>query len=265
MNYQIYYRKSLMDKEELQAASQYFDCVDLLTDIKENTQVIARYSLYPFFKDQEREILNLNSKLINSYEEHLYIADLQNYVGDLKELTPKTWFRLEDIPDNMSFVLKGETNSKKNDWLKSMFAKDKQAAGEVYSRLCQDGLIGDQKIYIREYIPLVKYLDGINGMPVTKEFRFFIAYDQIVSGAFYWQNYLYDLDYIPDEEEVPKILLQEVIKRVNKKSNFYTIDVGQKTDGSWIVIELNDGCQAGLSCNDPFIFYKNLRNILNAK
>lgn len=35
--YKIYYRKSLMEKEELYAAKQYFICVDLLSDIKKVT------------------------------------------------------------------------------------------------------------------------------------------------------------------------------------------------------------------------------------
>ncbi len=106
--------------------------------------------------------------------------DLQNYVYDLQVLTPRTWRDLHSIPDNMSFVLKGETNSRKSNWKRDMFAANKKEAIEVYGRLSDDSLIGQQKIYIREYIPLMKYMDGINGMPVTKEFRFFIAFGHIL-------------------------------------------------------------------------------------
>jgi hypothetical protein len=262
MNFKIYYRQSLMDKSELTAASNHFDCVDLLSNIKANDFVIPRYSLYPFPRDQEKEIINIGAKLINSYNQHLYIADLQNYISDLKDLTPKTWDRLQDLPDDKSFVLKGETNSKKSNWNKNMFASNKREAGEVYSKLCDDTLIGQQKIYIREYIPLVTYFTGIGGVPITKEFRFFIAYGQVLSGAYYWQNYAEEFDSLPSVDEVPKEFLQSVIDKVGNNSNFYVVDVAQTTDDKWIVIELNDGCQSGLSCNDPGILYKNLKNLL---
>lgn len=261
--YKIYYRKSLMDKEELKAASKYFNCVDLLSGIEEGDFIIPRYSLYPFQADQEREILSRGAISINIYQQHLYIADLQNYAYNLGDLTPETWYRLEDIPDNTEFILKGETNSKKSNWNKNMFASNKKEAGEVYSRLCDDALIGQQKIYIRKYHPLVTYAIGIGGVPITKEFRFFIAYGQVLTGAYYWQNYVDDLENVPSVDEVPQSLLQDVIDRVGDRSNFYVVDVAQTQEGSWIVIELNDGSSSGLSCNDPEILYRRLREVLD--
>lgn len=261
----IYYRKSLFDKEELAAASKYFTCVDLLTDIEPGDFVIPRYSLYPFPKDQEREIINIGASMINSYNQHLYIADLQNYVMDLGELTPKTWDDVSRIPEEGPFILKGETNSRKANWSTKMFAANKKEAIQVQSRLLEDGLIGQQKIYVREYVPLVQYFVGFGGIPITKEFRFFVAYGQVISGGYYWANYADDLDVIPSPDEVPKDFLDEVIKRVGDKSNFYVIDVAQTQDGRWIVVELNDGVQSGLSMNDPDILYSNLAKILKEK
>lgn len=260
----ILYRGNEFLKEELEFASKYFKCTKYRMDIKPGQLVIGRYSLIPFYFEHNEDIEYVNARLINNYNEHLYIADLQNYVSDLQELTPQTWNDCSLLPDNMQFVLKGETNSKKSNWLQYMFAVSKKEAIDVYGRLCNDSLIGDQKIFIREYIPLFKYFDGINGMPVTKEFRFFVAYNQILCGEYYWQNYIDDLPEKPDVNEVPSSLLEEVIRRVNGKCNFYTIDVAQTQSGKWIVIELNDGQQAGLSCNSPDQLYCNLyKAILN--
>lgn len=259
----ILYRGLDFEKEELSEASKHFTCTNRRPVIQKGDLVIGRYSLLPFYADQSKDIEYVGAKLINSYNEHLYIADLQNYVYDLKELTPRTWRDLHNLPENMSFVLKGETNSRKSSWLRDMFASNKKEAIEVYGRLSDDGLIGQQKIYIREYIPLIKYMDGINGMPVTKEFRFFIAFGKILCGAYYWQNYIDDLVEIPDANEVPLDLLHKVISRVDNQCNFYTIDVGQTQSGEWIVIELNDGQQAGLSCNDPGLLYYRLRIAIN--
>ena len=186
-----------MEKDELAAAQKYFKCVDLITNIPENSLVIGRFSLYPFYYDQEREIKNKNSKLINEHWQYEYIADLQNYVYDLEDLTPRTWDRLDILPENTKFVLKGETNSRKNSWKTSMFAENKKQAIEIHGKLLEDSLIGSQKIYIREYVPLYTYMIGINGAPVTKEYRFFIAYGKVISGAYYWQNYVDDFHNFP--------------------------------------------------------------------
>src|SRR5690606_6603542 len=144
----LYYRKSLMEEDELRAARKYFTCVDLLSEIPKNSFVVGRFSLYPFYYDQQRELACNNSKLINTHSQYQYIADLKNYVYDLKELTPKTWDRLEDLPENTKFILKGETNSRKNAWKTSMFANNKKEAIEVHGKLCEDTLIGNQNIYI---------------------------------------------------------------------------------------------------------------------
>ena len=253
-----------MEEDELiAAAGNDFNCVSLLSDIRRNDVVVYRYSLFPFALDQQKEIYNIGAKPINTYNQHRYVADLGNYVADLRELTPATWDKLVDIPEKGPFILKGETNSRKSNWNGSMFAKNKQEAGIIYSKLCEDGLIGQQKIYIRQYVPLVTYMEGIGGMPITKEFRFFVAYGEVLSGGYYWQNYVDDLPEVPDVNEVPKDFLQKVIDIVKPNINFFVIDVAQTQAGDWIVIELNDGSQSGLSCNDPSLLYSRLKEVLN--
>lgn len=261
----ILYRGYDFEKNELEAAQKYFYCTNRRPEIMSNDLVIGRYSMTPYYNEQVKDIQYVGAKCINNYAQHIYTTDLQNYVYDLKEMTPKTWRRLQDLPDGTSFVLKGETNSKKASWKYDMFAANKQEAAQVYGRLTDDLLIGQQQIYIREYIPLFKYMDGVNGMPVTKEFRFFVAYNEIVCGGYYWQNYIGDLGFTPDPSEVPISFLQDVIKRVDYRFCFYTIDVAQTANGDWIVIELNEGQQSGLPYVDPDVFYSNLYKILKQK
>ncbi len=251
-----------MDLEELEAASKHFECVSLLSDIEPGDFVTYRYSLYPFALDQEREILNIGAVPINTYGQHKYAADLQNYVQDLKELTPKTWDRIQDIPDVGPFILKGETNSRKSSWSKNMFAPTKADAIDVYGRLCDDALICQQKIFIRQYVPLVTYAIGIGGVPITEEYRFFAAFGEIIAGGYYWQNYVDDLGFVPNPDSVPREFLAEVLNRIGNQINFVVIDVARTQDGNWIVIELNDGCQSGTSCVDLDTLYSGLKSIL---
>lgn len=249
-------------RDELAAAKEHFLCTDIRPKIMKDDLVIGRYSLYPYYFDQEKDIKFVGAQLINTYNQHLYIAELMNWVEDLKELTPKTWYALHEIPEEGPFVLKGATNSRKYDWDTMMFAKDKKAAGEVHGRLSADGLIGNQHIYIRQYVPLVKYATSIGGCPITKEFRFFVACGEILCGDYYWSNFRGEFPK-PSPDEVPRKFLDEVVKRIGNKVTFYALDVAQTVAGDWIVIELNDGQFSGPSENDLKVLYKRLKEVLS--
>jgi len=236
-------------------------------NIKAGELVIGRYCMVPFYDEVSRDIERAGGKPINSYAEHQYVADLGEYIGDLGDLTPQTWRSLTDVPrDAGPFVLKGGTNSKKHSWNTHMFAKDWLEAGNVYSRLTMDGLIGEQPIYIRKYIPLVKLGGSIGGCPLTKEFRFFVYRKNILSGGFYWHTFREDIldqgGKIPDISDVPQSFMCEVLSRIGDKVPFVVIDVAQGEDGKWWVVELNDGQQSGLSANDPKVIFSRLRQEL---
>lgn len=234
------------------------------TEIKYNDLVVGRYSCWPFYKELEEDIKYSKASLLNTTEQHRYIADLQNWVADLKELTPQTWGNLQDIPDEGPFVLKGETNSKKGHWRRMMYAENKKDAIEVHNRLSDDGLIGQQHIYIRKFEKLHTYTHDVQGMPITKEFRFFVCDGEVLCGGFYWAHYIDDLGCPPPSpDEVSKDFLQEAIKRIGNKARAYALDVWIKENGEPIVGELNDLQQSGLSDNNPELFYSALYKVLS--
>lgn len=244
-----------------------FVYLDNRSKVQKGDLVIARYSCWPFYNEYVNEIEYLGGSPINTVAQHNYICDVQNWVTDLKELTPLTWRKIEDIPSEESgpFVLKGGTNSRKGLWKTHMWAKNKEEAIKVYFNLLNDSLIGQQPIYIRKFMPLYTYYHDVVGMPVTKEFRFFICDQNIISGAFYWSSHVDEISDIPSISEVSDSFLKEAIGRIAKNPNaprFYVLDIGIKTNGEPIVIELNEGQQSGVSENDPFVLYRNLKKIL---
>lgn len=265
----VWYRTSVIEdnKEgELEAIQNYFNAVDSRTKIKPGQLVIPRFSALPYFKEQAYDIEEcIGAKLINSLKEHRYIADIKQYYEDLKDFTPKTWPGLDWIDEPGPYVLKGITNSRKARWLSHMYAPTLEDAKRIYWELINDPLMQDsgQDIVIRKYEKLYKYMDGIGGMPIGKEYRFFYYKETQLSGGYYWSNYINDLPAKPDINEVPKSWLDKLASIISKKTNFYVIDVAQKENGEWIVIELNDGSMSGLSENDPFILWKNLKEALD--
>lgn len=256
-------RKSLAEEKELEICSSYFDVIQFRSMINEkNDLVIPRYSALPFYQELQTDVEYLGSKLLNTYRQHQYVAKISNWYYDLSQLTPRTWFHLDQIPNNTSFVLKGETNSKKHAWNTMMFAENKQKAIETYIRLSGDSLIGTQDICIREYVPLRKLADGINGLPISEEYRFFVLFGEIVGKGFYWSNHWDDFEEKPNVEDVPKDLIKNIIDIVSPSINGFVFDVARTVDGSWILIELNDLQCSGLSMVDPNVLYKNMRKIL---
>lgn len=170
----ILYRDGDDWQNEVKAAKVNFPITNSRMEIKAGDLVIPRFSALPFYKEQEFDINYVGARMINTFSEHRYIADLMNWYEDLKDYTPKTYTRLIDLPEKGPFILKGETNSKKYNWKTHMFAVDKKAAIEVEGRLHTDSLITYQNIYIREYVPLKTFMIGIQGLPITNEFRFFL-------------------------------------------------------------------------------------------
>jgi len=265
----VLYRNDIDWRQEADVVHKYFECTNTRMFCKDNL-VIARFSALPFFEELEQDLGYVGCRMINTYEQHRYIADLGNWYMDLAEFTPYTWDQLHRIPEEGPFILKGETNSKKFLWNSHMYACDKKAAIEVHGRLMADSMLQYQKIYIRKYIPLEVLDSGLQGLPITKEYRFFVYKRKILSGGFYWSSHseeIRDKGICIDPDEVPRDFLNAIIEKIqntelSEPPNYYVIDVAKTAAGEWILIELNDGMQSGLSDNNPDILYKNLKTAL---
>jgi len=258
----IYYRhdRDVSSEAEEAAMAASFRVVPSRMEVGADALCIARYSALPFYKELEDDLARSGSRLINSYRQHRWIANLGEWYQDLKDVTPETWHRLEMVPDDaFPLIVKGETNSKKFLWDTHMFAKTRRDAVKVMCNLMDDGVVSGQGMFFRKFIPLKTYLIGFHEMPVTKEFRVFVCNRKILSIGYYWSNYADDLPEKPNPADVPAAFLQKVIRRVGDRAPFYAVDVAETASGDWIVVELNDGQMSGLSDNDPAVLYPALR------
>lgn len=246
------YRKSLIEKNELDIASQYFTVTDCMVGIQ-NDVVIGRYSCVPFYDEVDKGLRAQNSHLVNSLRQHNYIAQFEYYY-DIEEFTPKTWFRLQDVPEGGPYIVKGVTNSKKQEWNTKMFAETKQDAIKIAIELKNDYWFAAQDIIVRKYEPMIKLQDSINGLVFTNEWRCFFYKKKLLSMGFYWSQ----SDVKGTIDNVGKEFVQEMANIIGENCNFYTIDIGQKVDGTWQVVECNDAQMSGLSDNSMEELYYNL-------
>jgi len=254
----IYFRPDLAYDEERKVAERHFTVVGRRTEVNAaaaGALVIPRYSALPYNEELVEDLEALGSVPINTYKQHCYVADLRNWYYDLGDVTPRTWFAMDQLPDEGPFVLKGQTNSKKFQWDTHMFARDKREAMEVFCRLSIDGHVGVQQIYARQYVPLKKLDEGLHGLPISEEYRFFVLDGQLLIGGFYWASHSDDLEGKFNVADVPTHFIEAVIERVSPHVRFWVVDIARTAAGDWIVVELNDGQQSGLSCIDPDAFY----------
>lgn len=258
---QILFRSDHSSLNEEEIAKKHGYVINTRTMVQAKSLVIPRYSLLPFAYETLEDIKYLGGIPINNYSQYLYISDLKNWVYDLKDFTPKTYSDFFSLQENKSYIVKGETNSKKFLWSSHMFASNKQEAIKIQGELLKDSLFEQQQIYAREYVPLETYYVGLGGLPVTKEFRFFVLYGKIIASGFYWSDHIETLQsqgINPDVNEVPSNFIQNIINIISDKNNFYVIDIAKTQTGEWIVIELNAGEMSGLSQCNPESLYKNI-------
>lgn len=253
----ILFRVSQDNEKEYEIAKKYLPTYTQRTEIGILNTVIGRFSVLPFYKELEKDLENRHCKLINSYLEHRYIANF-DYYQDIKDYTFKTYFDLTEIPEGQ-FVVKGRTNSRKSHWNTKMYCPTRAAAIELATELMQDPLIGDQGVITRHYEPLKLIEEGINGIKFVNEHRIFYYKDQMIASGFYWSQC--------DSREKAELtkegidIANKVAAIISKRVNFFVVDVAQKADGSWIVVEINDGQMSGLSTIDPDSFYFKLMTL----
>ncbi len=262
----VLFRKDLVGEDEVEACASRLPFVYQRAEIKPRQLIIPRYSALPHYKELEADVNILGGTLINSYRQHCYVADIRNWYYDLADMTPRTWFAMDQIPDAGPFVLKGQTNSKKFFWNTHMFANNKTEAMDVYLKLAIDGYVGNQQIYCRQYVPLKKLGTLLNGLPISEEYRFFVLDGEVLTGEFYWSEVCdpsdFDVKFTPGAELVPEAFLQSVIDIVSPHIRFFVVDIARTEAGEWIVIELNDGQQSGLSGNKPEVLYSKIAEVL---
>ena len=154
-------------------------------------------------------------------------------------------------------VVKDYVKSRKHEWAEACFipsASDRASVERVVRRFLE--LQGDdlsEGLVFREFVefePLGRH--PRSEMPLTKEFRLFFLDGQPI----FWTPYWDEGDYAGLAPPVE--MFAAVAGGV--RSRFFTMDVAQRRDGDWMIVELGDAQVAGLPDHaDVDGFYNALR------
>ena len=201
--------------------------------------------------------------LINTPDEYEKYHLLPGWYNDFKTETPETVWesqgKLEaalQISKQLegSCIVKDYVNSRKHEWNDACFIEnigDKEDAARVIGNfIARQGidLVGGTVLRKFEKLKKIGFHER-SGMPLSEEYRVFIYAGRVLAIDDYWIEKS-DVNISTEEYQWIKSIAQRV------KSNFVTVDLARKEDGSLIIMELGDGQVSGLQQKDADAFYK---------
>jgi len=200
--------------------------------------------------------------LINSPEEYERYHLLPGWYEDFKDYTSASVWETEGKLDNAinmtkklegSYIVKDYVKSRKHEWYDACFIKDitveEQAEKVIENFINRQGaaLVGGVVLRQFEDLKHIGYHEK-SGMPLSEEYRVFIFAGRVMVIDDYWlENKTISLS--KEENEWIQMLASKV------KSNFVSMDIARKADGSLIIMEFGDGQVSGIQQIRPDCFY----------
>lgn len=263
----VFYRQSLLEGTvELDVISELFPKAhhSSAENIPAGSVVFPRFNSIPFGQELEQAVYSAGSSLVNSWEQYLYVSHLFDWVKDLGDLTPSA-YRVDDIPrlPEGEYFVKGELNSDKHDWNGSAYAPNVESVNDVVQRLHNHSVIANQELVIRPFVHYRKLGTMKSGQPLINEWRVFVLGGKVMTYGFYWSKQMHlvtsgNIDMLDETKFFSAI--DAALARVGSKMNFMAMDLAEKPDGTWDVIELNDGNMSGLCGVNPVELWSNIKN-----
>lgn len=226
---------------------------------------------YTNFYDNLGEIGYLPITSPSQYVQCHHFPEVYQYIN---EFTSKTWWSGEwslredkDKPEEISWapvrdLLGGDILIK--DYVKSengnpdLFILSKDLSNEEFGNKVQKFIEARGKLFNKGLVfKSVEKLKQYEGQ--TNEWRLFFFDKKLITFTMNTKK-LIDKAATISVTELDKFatLAQSI------PSNFFTMDIAEKEDGTWMILECGDGQVSGLAAHEePIKFYNKLNNILN--
>jgi glutathione synthase/RimK-type ligase-like ATP-grasp enzyme len=216
------------------------------------------------YNDLYQAAKSRNIFLPNTPEEHQRIQEFDHGYAFLQGITPKTAFvrsesecaaAIEAV--GLPVFVKGAVQSRKSRGWKACVAQTEAGLKALVRVLLELDGRSRGRVMVRELVELrhVRYAAG--DFPVGREYRVFLWQNNIVGMGYYWDDNDELSPLTPTEEVLVRQLAQTASSRLQVP--FVAVDIGQKTDGEWIVIETGDPQFSGLSQINVLSLWNNLK------
>lgn len=272
---QVGLQASLLNFEELVGGNLQRAIVRVQDQPSETPALYRGWMLTPTqYADLYRILLSKGVRLITSLAQYRHCHWLPESYPVICRMTPETvWMPKEngDLVEqavtglahfgSKPVIIKDYVKSQKHAWHEACYIPNAADAAnavriirrflELQNKDLQGGIV------LREYVPLsVLTKHSQSGMPLAREYRLFFLSGKLMQIFRYWEEGDYG-DELPDVS--PFLTIAK-----NVQSPFFTMDLAQREDGCWIIIELGDGQVAGLPDHaDAVGFYRALYELSN--
>jgi len=222
-----------------------------------------------YYKKLYNGLIQKNIELINSPNQYQHCHYFPESYEFIKNRTPTSnWSTAIDPTSdraiieltqnfgNTPIIVKDYVKSEKHHWKDACYipdASDTQNVLRITKKFIElRGEAFNEGLVFRQFEELEYLVDhSRSGMPLTKEFRIFFGDKKVVSVFDYWD----EGDYGATKPELDSFI--QIAQKID--SHFFTMDIAQKKNGEWIIMELGDGQVAGLPENaDIKTFYNHL-------
>ena len=244
-----------------------------ISDIDKNDNCLLIYrgwmikpEQYSFLYNKILERTNGYVTLINSPEQYSNCHCFPNIYNDIKKYTPRIITEKEIDHSGLSRVyIKIVYDFFIKDYVKS--AKTSNGVEklskhilyyEFYDKVMnfkeERGNLFTGGLVLKEFVNLQKVL--YRGKSHDNEWRAFYLYGKLLDLS---NNSNIKISQNNNDNIPPKQLIAEVGIILSEKSNFFTVDFAQKTNGEWIILETGDGQVSGISTDISTLgFYNKL-------
>jgi hypothetical protein len=246
---------------------QYFETKPVITNT--TLPVILRVGAIGEYESLSDELMKFDLSLINSIKQHEMASLLPNWYPKIKEFTARSvWYETlptaETILADFTFpiFLKGErqTNRHRQDL---SIANNLTDLEKILNYWKQDNVLGWQRLICRDFIKLEKIGERVGDkIQPSKEFRIFLWKNITVAIGHYWTEFE-KVELTASERSHITKLAEEISRIVDVP--FLVVDIAKKTDGDWIVIELNDAQESGYAGVNKLQLWQNIIDIESGK
>lgn len=244
---------------------QYFEIKPVITET--TLPVILRIGAIEEYESLSDELMKFDLCLVNSIKQHEMASLLPNWYPKIKEFTTRSiWY--ETLPTAATILedfafpvfIKGERQTNRHKQNMSI-ANNLTELENILSYWKQDNVLGWQRLICRDFVKLEKIGERVGDkIQPSKEFRIFLWKNHTVGIGHYWTEI--EKVELTDSEKAHIIKLAEEVSTIVDVP-FLVVDVAKKTDGDWIVIELNDGQESGYADVNKLQLWQNIIDIEN--
>lgn len=226
---------------------------------------VGRFGVTESYAALYQQLASDGIHLIHTPEQYALASELTHWYSHLADLTPRSlWFEqppsVEEIEAHFSwpiFVKGSRQTSRHKAALSILHSPDEyRVAMEAYQR---NPVLHWQALVCREFVPL-RLVDAppSDTIPPAFEFRTFWWRGTCVGVGAYWVAVV-SYTWTKEEERDALAVAQQAAQRLALP--FLVVDVAQRHDGAWIVIEVNDGQESGYAGIAPIALWQHILGV----